>query len=91
MNIDTLVVCGQLWGVKTNLHVSLRRHERDLDESGKGRVLIGRGVKDGGNRIIKWCVLIGSPYTCPKIGSHCTYQQDEWRRQVLEGFWQNGG
>jgi len=64
---NTWVVCGQPWSVKTNpLHVSLWRHGRGLDGVSQEKgVLIGRKVK-GDNRVIK-CVLISSPYTCPKI------------------------
>ena len=39
----------------------------------KGRSLIGRGVKGEGNRVIKWCVLIGSPYTCPRFDWFAPY------------------
>jgi len=39
----------------------------------KGRVLIGQGVKGGGNRVIKWCVLIGSSYTCQRFDWFAPY------------------
>ena len=39
----------------------------------KGRVLIGREVKGGGNRVIKWCALIGSPYTRPRFDWFAPY------------------
>ena len=39
----------------------------------KGRALIDRGVKDEGNRVIKWCVLIGSSYTCQRFDWFAPY------------------
>ena len=52
----------------------------------KGRVLIGRGVKGGGNRIVKWCVLIGSLYTRPRFDWFAPYLPKRWRGWVVEGL-----
>jgi len=57
----------------------------------KGRVLIGQGVKGGGNRVIKWCILVRPILTQDLIGSLHTYPKGNWRGWVVEGLRQNGG
>ena len=69
-------------GVKTNpLHVSLRCHERSLDGSVRKRACSDWSKSEGSNRVIKWCVLIGSPYTCQKI----------WLARTVSARWMEKG
>ena len=65
---NTWVVCRQPWSVKTNpLHVSLWRHGLDGVSQEKGVLwFVEKWRVEIIKRVIK-CVLISSPYTCPKI------------------------